>query len=291
MQVPPPFGSVIFLLGEEQAGCVQVLDRATAWLDKWLAWFLQRNGVLDGRNLHLLYDRSVSVLGPGALRYPEEISGLAVVAATHGATFACELHLPDCIDMQETYRNLLAGGRLKSILFNPLNWPADAAPQSGLEVVEAAARSGAALILLGSPEFWGRLGVLESTVVNAANFRIVPGHQPWYDGAVTDRQDHRGGHFSSPCETRFAVYVTPAGDVYPCLGLIGNRRWRIGAIESEPQDSGFLADSKIQFLQAWADNGPELGDMAPATDATHLPLVCAVHRRLMEETGHGAHPG
>lgn len=291
MQVPQPFGSVIFLLDETEPGCIQALERATGWLHKWLAWFLRRNGVLDGRNLHLLYDRSVSVLGPGALRHPEEIAALAAVAAAHGATFGCELHLADCVTLEGTYREMLEGGRLKSILFNPLGWPADAEPEAGLAVVEAAARSGAALILLGSPGFWERLGVLQSPIVNGANFRIVPGHQPWYDDAAAAPHWTRSAAVSSPCETRFAVYVTPAGDVYPCLGLVGQPRWRMGTVDEDPEQSGFVAAPTLRFLQAWADRGPDLGGDAPAPDAAHLPLVCAVHRRQMEETGHGSHPG
>jgi hypothetical protein len=120
MLVPHAFGSVIFLLGAlEDKARQQYLKRAGRWLEEWLKWFLHHNGVLSGRNLHLLYDRSVSVLGQGALAGHHEISRLGAVARSHGATFSSELYLTDCLRKPAAYRELLDGGTLQSVILIP----------------------------------------------------------------------------------------------------------------------------------------------------------------------------
>ncbi len=303
MLVPQPFGSVIFLLGGSGNGAEQsYLDRRVKWLSEWLTWFLQRNGILSGRNLHLLYDRGVSVLGPGALAQRREISRLAAVAGQHGATFASELYLTDCLKGPDGYDELLQAGRLKSIIFNPEGCVVNGKEDTVLAIVEAAISHGTAVILLGLPSFWDAVGALHSQIVNSCNFRIVPSEGLWEPEASAAAEPEGSDRNSdaklpatgaatawafSPCDTKFAVYVTPDGELYPCLGLIGCQQWCMGTIDHHPEESRFATDVKLDVLARWGGQGPDLGATPPLADnLSHLPRVCAVHRQLVIGNSH-----
>lgn len=293
MPVPHAFASVIFLLQpSESDGESSYLERGAKWLDRWLPWFLERNGVTSGRNLHLLYDRSVSTLGPGALALHGEISRLAAVAHEHGTTFASELYLVDCLTRPEVYERLLQEDVLNSVILNPENCSVADNEEAILMAVEAAARHGVAVILLGSPGFWSAVGVLESDIVNSCNFRIVPGKSEMaglVDLAGKESRPALRSHevsttTASPCDTRFAAYVTPGGDIYPCLGLVGCEQWCLGSIDSIPEESRFATGEILNELTRWGRSGPNLGD-SPSSFSDHifhLPSVCAMHRQLVE---------
>ena len=295
MFVPQAFGSVIFLLGASGNGTKSPdLERGADWLGEWIAWFLQHNGILEGRNLHMLYDRSVAVLGRGALERRSEIGRLSAVAQEHGATFASELCLTDCLKAADAYAELIQQGLLKSIIFNPDGYHDEGG--RALAVVEAAVRHGVAVILLGSPSFWDNAGVLESTVVNSSNFRIVPAGDLWNsetnvptkledsDLARTELPITGAGTAwtFSPCDTKFAIYVTPDGELYPCLGLIGCEQWCMGSIDQRPEESRFATDEMLTVLSRWGGEGPDLGTMRTSTEhRTYLPRICSAHYQLL----------
>ncbi len=305
MLVPQPFGSVVFLLPDTDSdGWARHLDRCADWLDRWLTWFLAHNGILSGRNLHMLYDRSVSALGPAALSQRHQISRIAQVAARHGATFACELYVSDCLRQPDDFDELLRAGVLKSVIFNPDGCSAAEDGEGVCAVVEAAARLGIAIILVGVPGFWTDVGVLDSPILNSGNFRIIPAQGQWRPGSRPPagrpaRKSRRSeeapeaalstARLGSPCDVRFAVYVTATGDLYPCLGLVGCEQWCMGTIDSPPEESRFAADSDLATLAGLARRGPDLSAAPSPTmndDLVHLPRVCAVHRGLMLADGH-----
>ena len=305
MLVPQPFGSIVFLLPDKDSGgWARHLERCAQWLDEWLTWFLAHNGILSGRNLHMLYDRSVSALGPGALSQRHQISRIAQVAARHGATFASELYVSDCLRQPDDCEELLQAGVLKSVIFNPDGCSAAEDGESVCAVVEAAAELGIAVILVGLPSFWKDVGVLDSPILNAGNFRIIPAQGQWRPGNRTSAarpagKSCRNGErpaaalstawLCSPCEGRFAVYVTATGTLYPCLGLVGCAQWCMGTIDSPPEESRFAADAELAVLAGLASRGPDLSAAASVTvndDLVHLPRVCAVHRGLVLADAH-----
>jgi hypothetical protein len=136
---------------------------------------------------------------------------------------------------------------------------------------------------------------LESPIVNSCNFRIVPADGLWTPGSdealkmettggrQTARPQVRGASVAkafSPCQTRFAVYVTEAGDLYPCLGLVGCDRWRMGSIDERPEKSRFAKKVALAVLTEWHNQGLTLSE-EPKTTAPHqLPRVCVAHRQL-----------
>jgi hypothetical protein len=178
----------------------------------------------------------------------------------------------------------------------------DGEEETVLAIVEAAIRHGAAVILLGLPSFWNIVGVLGSPIVNSCNFRIVPGEGLWkpkpdavteatasdWTGAVELRATDATTTWAfSPCETKFAVYVTPAGELYPCLGLIGCEQWCMGSIDQRPEESRFATDEMLTVLSRWGVQGPELDATPPLADSlSHLPRICVAHSQLVMRNSH-----
>lgn len=279
MSIAQPFGSVVLLCSAEPP---PRWESAARWLDTWLAKFLESNGVFEGRNLSWLYDRSVSILGEGVWELGAPLTELARVAATHGATFACEFALAPVVAAPNRFDELLANDAIQTLVLNPDGVdPADAAV---LARVEAASRAGKALVLLGAAKFWHDAGVLDSPIVNATNFRIVPGGLVNNSRTADDPSIELPPVRTSACEPRFAVYVSPEGELYPCLGLIGIAGCRLGFIDEPPETTLLTQTPWRERLERWAALGPGLAEVSPPrADWSPLPRICALHRASLME--------
>lgn len=291
------FNSVTILLTSEGQNGEQALPTQdlTRWIRSFNAWFIEAAGIRENRNLHLLYGRNLNVLGPGLLTLADEVISIGAAAAEAGMGYLFQLDLRDCLQKPDKVSQLLESGILNTVLLDSRGMADEAADARVCELVELFVRSEVSLVLLGPTSFWHAAGVLDSPVVNATNFQLMPGtsgeetakllaqrpgsQHPTPPAPNSSELPLLDTQPYDPCEERLQIYVTPDGRLYPCQGLVGVESCALGTIY-DPIEATLLSGrgGPLDFVSL-AKHGPRLTGPATPIEATDLQPICFRHRQ------------
>jgi hypothetical protein len=294
------FTSVTILLTSQEQNGEKPLPTQdlTQWILRFHQWFVETAGIRENRNLHLLYGRNLNVLGPGLLALADEAISIGAAATETGMGYLLQLDLKDCLEQPDRVDHLLESGILNTILLDSRGIADEAADTRICNLAELLVRSDVSLVLLGPISFWQAAGVLDSPMVNATNFQLMPGtsgeqtaklrarrlreRHPTPDLNPSDLSPLDSPSFD-PCAERLHVYVTADGWLYPCQGLVGVASCALGTIY-DPIEATVLSgrESPLDFISL-AKHGPRLPGPVIAEEASDLPPICFRHRQAFEE--------
>jgi hypothetical protein len=264
------FASIV-LLGALRPGDDALLpevDVLARFLSHYGQWFHEY--VAATRQLHLVYARSLTIATPGLLRAPGAIRALSAAARAIG--LATELS----IDAKEGLENARA---LEDLLETDLDalylaiepGLAQRHPEWLKALVSHALASRASLHLSASPAVLRALGTLGSREFSSRYVSVFAA--PLHPG----RPVQVSGLSTMPCRDHLRLYIDADGDVYPCAGLIGVARARLGNVH-RPDLAQWLDATPLDFPQL-AQTGPALGEAM-----NDVPFdLCERHRRQLRD--------
>lgn len=272
-------------------GSLPDAGRIAAWLQAYDTAFKIALGVPRGHGLHLLYGRSLNILGPRLLDQLPAVLTLAETAHACGFSVGLQLKIGEILEMPQELAALMDDRPMGSVFLDFRDVPDSGVLDSAaLALVETFMDAGVSLTLLASPEVLRRAGVFDSVVVNAANVQIIPSADGAVEpvplpqrpagrprktipiGAPLDRQ--RPGY--DPCATRMQLFIGADGGVYPCQGLAGLGQLALCHV-NDPFDPACVAPGGPWDWAGWLSWGPGL---APALDGAST--VCERHRQQLE---------
>jgi hypothetical protein len=265
--------------------------RLATWLLEYDAAFKSELGVPEGQSLHLLYGRTLNILGPRLLDHIPDVMTIAGTARACGFSVGMQLKVGEVIASPEQLEWLLDDPPMGSVFLDFREVPDQGELDvSALNLLEQLLSAGISLTLLVKPEVLRRMGALESVSVNAANFQIIPpgDNSPAQQPQPTTKRsrkiipigsllEHNSAPFD-PCATRMQIFIGPDGFVFPCQGLAGLNEVALCHI-GDPFDSGcFTLRLRPLDLARLLALGPDM----PATASVRALPVCERHRHQLE---------
>ena len=247
-------------------------DRCIDWIERYSAWFLDRAGISSGRAAHLLYDREIALIGDRLLSCRKEIGRLGRRLKQLGFALSVTLDAAELLEQHEQLAQLLSSELVTSLgVVIPQTTPDSAGPPllaALAQILDANVNLG----LIVDSASCRRLGIYKSSRLSAANVNF---------------SSNEGGlvaHFSATpvrqCYSRLRLYVDPAGDIFPCLGLVGIGEASLGNID-DPLEATGLDDAQVMdLLDHWHRHGPDVVIPIHAQRRAYpeLPAMCELHR-------------
>jgi hypothetical protein len=275
---PPPglctvalFKSVAILVdGSDPAEMVPCADVLTDWIPRFSSWY---TGALRSRSvssLQHLYDREVALLGNSVLEHEEELAKIARVARPLGYGVSLTLDASYALEMRAPLARLLATQLISSIGVVVRASDGDGGAAETLKLLEEIAATKVGIGIIGEFRSLVASGALESDVLSPLNLTWYP-LSPEAGALAMPARPVRG------CFGRFRLHVDPAGDLFPCLGLLGVEAFCLGNLR-DPVEETLLADPTVMGrLTEWAVDGPAIAGSESTTNRFGLPPMCEHH--------------
>lgn len=238
------------------------------WIERFDDFVRGILGFESGNNLFLAVGRTIAFLGDAAIEAKSEQLALCELGRKLGYMSSVRINVSAAAADIQDYRELIAGPAISTIMLDARDGlndlPLDTLHRLVLLVIEA----GKALSLIGSPLYWLDSGVLGLQEMNGTTFNM----------SFTNEQRARTEIVSlvDPCASRFQIFVSASGEIYPCQGLIGIPTASIGHILVPPEESFSIVD--WFRLDHWARNGPMLSTGSSESTMNALPYICRSHR-------------
>lgn len=264
--------SVVFMIDstpEELGPPVGVL---TDWLRRYHRWYGEMLEIDQGRHLHLLYHREVSVLGSDLLQRVPALAEVASAARECGMGFSATVPLLEAIRNRIAFDALLAAPGVSTVGF-AVEEPIEA-PRNEIDaVLSAVVQSKSHLAFIGPFSTIQALGLLDHPEVAGSQITIHPKDTPPEGPLVIPGQP------VDACFSRLRLFVDDRGELYPCLGLLGVDSARLGNVR-DPIEVTVLGGAEYALdIERLAHHGPDLTQPVPAERWTGLPWTCERHRR------------
>lgn len=250
------------------------------WLKRFSEFQKRELGFDRGNNLHLLTGRNLLFLGEDILLATSTITSLAQTGNALGYATTIRIRLKDALDNVLAFDDLLRPeSAISSIILDSQGRPPDDSPTIIEPIVNRLLSAGKNLSLMGSVSYWLGSGILDGQEINGHGFSI--------SAIPTASASAPAVKSADPCASRFQLFISEAGDVFPCQGLMGIPSCRLGNISLRADDPVF-SDDWGNFAH-WAKNGParETG-LAEPTATPPLPMICRLHQSQIQQTR--AHP-
>lgn len=248
------------------------VGRLVAWLQEYDQAFKAGIGITRGEGLHLLYGRTLNILGPSLLDHVAPVLLLTQAARACGMSVGIHLFVDECLDRPEELQALLEEQLVSSLFLDFSELRDDAAQNASvLPLIEQFIHRGLSLTMLAEVGVLRRLGALDSPAVNQSNFQIIPARErdaPLAPFVTADKPAGKvipitpvGAHeerLFDPCATRMQLFVDADGHVYPCQGLVGLRQVALCRIEESFALDGVATDIATTALSSLIARGPDL---------------------------------
>lgn len=281
--------SVTVLFDAQPDGALPDATRLASWLQEYDATFKTALGVPCGQSLHLLYGRTLNILGPRLLDQTPAVFTIAATARACGFSVGVQLKVREVLESATQLDALLEARPMGSVFLDFRDLPESGElDSSAVRLVEKLMSAGLSLTLLARPEVLRRIGALESEIVNASNFQIIPAEDD-STGAEAPRTgrarkiipigpgvDERRPPFD-PCATRMQIFIGPDGYVFPCQGLAGLAEFALCNVEAPFDKACFSDEGSPLDLAGLLAFGPRI----PESFSDRSLTVCERHRKRL----------
>ena len=289
------FRSVVVFLndGDGTDAIVQFIGELSDWIVRFDDWWKQRAGIYDGRNLHLLYGRNLSVISNDFICAPEAMISLLRAASGRGLAVILRTSLDNSLRYRSTLLDIVAAG-VHTIIFDardheaPRNYDGAA-----ITLIKELSARKLTIGLMGSVAIWRDLGIIDSGVLDSGNFQIIPASSKETIADITNGSRHAGRERDAPvaripsidpCWHRLQVFVAQDGRLYPCNALIGVEHFAFGTIRDDLSETHLGGRTPYKLaLGELALRGPDIPALVLPSVDSELPAVCIRHRSSLEE--------
>jgi hypothetical protein len=258
------------------------VDNLLRWIGEYHEAFVQANQRRYGGRLHSFHHRQLTVAGCGLLAAPGDILRLGRPLLEIGLSLAISVPAEDMARYPlalPTLRSELPGLYVQiechSRQVDPAAGEADAGDGLSPETRRALTShvdSGGGLNLVSSIAELRHAGLSEHEGFNRVGFSVsrpsVQGTRPMY-------RLHR----VAPCSDYMGWHIDAAGDVFPCVGMIGHAPARLGNISAPFMEVLQALASTPDAMAGHAERGPT-GLEPPASGRFDL---CSLHREAVTQ--------
>jgi hypothetical protein len=143
-------------LNDERTDFVVPALELAEWLEKYDRWFKQASGIEQGRNLHLLYNRTSSINCAGILRTADTLPALLRAATRTGIQLRVSTVLSECVELEPQLNKLLDAGLNSISLYFDREDVAGAEAEACRHLMENLASRSINLLLIGYISGWER---------------------------------------------------------------------------------------------------------------------------------------
>ncbi|MDP2370582.1 hypothetical protein [Rhodoferax sp.] len=257
------------LEGDDLVGFLASLG---SWFGRYSAWLAKCSGFHEGRNLHLIYQRGVTLQGLQDLTPGTGLLSCLGSARDAGLPLTLNVDLAVALEQRSNLFELLACGAVNGIVLVQASEipPEGHAPDQVAEFVREAMQH-VGINFAGNFGFWQRT-VLAPALCDHKVFTLCPTSQP---------KARRRNCLGAVC-----CFVSEDGAIYLCERLVGVPAARIGSIHSnDPFDP--LCSPVAEQVPDWVLIGPSCGQsFSPAERAAGL--MCRSHFDEMRSSVRGA---
>ncbi len=261
------------------------------WLPRWDAHIKHHLGILDGENLHALYGRALTLLAPSLRPCDDTLSALGPLARELGLSVAVNLSLAEALSPEFDTLALLSRSMVGTVYLDARQAPPSVPSADVLHLVRNLRSSGVNPALVGPVARWQAFGLLDEPFLNAGTVHFAPaGRAALSSLLASGPSPFEIRNSFDPCKERFAVFVAPDGNLYPCHGLVGVHPFRIGSLDADLPLH--ITPYQQDLLTSWAAAGPGcVGCVEPDPDSP-LPLLCELHKAELLASSHpNSHAG
>jgi len=263
------------------------------WLERFDTWFKISAGIPDQCNLHLLYDRTLTVIGAGLLRAVPSLLAIGTLASNIGFSFCAQVELQDALGRRDKLDELLAARVVKAMFLDARTISDDVPRLQCLELVEYLIRAEVSPVPMGPVAFWTSTGVLASPVLNGINFQLLPSrphsqisqmstaHLAGQSVVSLIKGADEAAEFN-PCANRMEIIISSDGLIYPCRGTIGVAGCALGKLSDSIEDTALGEAAYPLDIARLFRVGPQLPTGQTVSHDLQIPAVCARHRQQLE---------
>ena len=275
--IQPPvqwFKSVVLLLEVDATGRDFLVPTALLvdWIGRYDDWFKEAAGIDQGRRLHLVYHREVSVAGEIPLQCSSRLVEIGRSCRGRGIGFSVTVEIGQAQRWREALDEILDAGVLSSLGVNvDVNRTPDHAA-ADREWIESLLERGVMVGLIGAVHYFRDIGLLGSQALNRSNITVYPATAEGAENLPMPLNPAR------PCFSRLRVFVDSDGSLYPCLGLLRIGAASLGTVFDDLRETVLGGRESMLDLRQLAELGPELEQIASAQRQSGLPWICEMHR-------------
>lgn len=245
------FKSVAILLALDGSGedFVVPAEVLAEWIPRYDAWYKRAAGILEGRRLHLVYHREVALVGHVPLERVELVAKIGRACRAVGIGFSVTVDVAQALDQSRELERLLDAGVLSNVGVNHLDGSERPSDDAARSMIEGLLGRGVTVGLIGPVHYFRSIGVLGSSVLNAANMTLHPRSQSSANAPGPENP-------VASCFTRFRLFVDTDGSFYPCIGLLGAPAARFGSVYEDLEDTVFGGRPTPLDIERLARAGP-----------------------------------
>ena len=258
-----------------------------SWLMNYDYFFKTEIGVNNKQSLHLLFGRNLNILGFNLLEKLARVIDIAISGKSCGFSVGIQLKPREAFDLKENYESMLNSKLFNKIFLDFRDFSESLEENSfAQKIVKELVSAGISLTILAQPAVLSRVGILNLSEINSANFQIIPEAKspvklsflnfdkktktiPIYP-ASSLRQ------ISDPCATRMQIFIDEYGGVYPCQGLSNLPKISLCNVNS-PFDGEVFSDENENFrLSKLFEKGPDIPESYLGANKS----ICQKHRDM-----------
>jgi len=261
----------IVILGDLNSTIPTALDanRLGNWIERFDVFQRQKLGFDQGNNLFLAVGRTISFCGDAVLSAKVEQLALCELGRKLGYATSVRIAVSDALADPHAYRDLVAQESAFATVLLDAGQRTSVDPSEAVNrLVLRAIEAGKSLSLIGSIPYWLDSGVLDLQELNGTSFSMSGVSEQKARADIVALVD--------PCSSRFSIFISNTGEIFPCQGLVGIPAGSIGHI-SAPLNNIFPGADWPQ-LDEWARNGPTPSGRSSEPSISALPPVCRNHR-------------
>ena len=233
-------------------------DAIADWITLYYKWHSLASGIAAGRNLHLLYSRSVSLIGSNMYEHHNWATPILKSAFDQGSGSSIRINfcnyrlkpwqLRSRLNVWRGVKIVIDVRSLTAVTHNCLS--SRVTRLRFARLVELLNQAGSTFSFIASLHDMKILGAYTLSTLNPSSFQIF---QPTdalqkNDGTRVERR---------PPQNSLQLFISPDGTVYPCAAFIGKHSAQIGSI-FKPFDPAILSDPRVLDLLNFTLPGPEV---------------------------------
>jgi hypothetical protein len=251
------------------------LHGTLTWLHEYNNHWIDMTGVMDGRNAHLLYDRSVVFEAEGISTCIDDLKEFSLGVRSLGMQFIWRVRLQELVALPIRPSVLIDEaeiGTVAVILGNEIN----ALEYNGLTDLLAI---GCSIQLIGKLELLMECGLCSEVCFNSRHVEIVN-----VDSADANQIDVMARTRS--CDGRLSVSISSTGHIFPCPYLVSSPpEFAIGHLS---QSFSHLMNEDREIVEVLAklvNRGPsQVPTIYEGKAEKGIPVECQLHLKRLKET-------
>lgn len=246
-------------------------SQVCTWLIEYDRWFKESVGINDGNQPYTLYNREVSLFGVDILSVPAKLKHLVTTAINLGYATSITVDIVELYNNFDLIKSLCDNSLLSSLGIHTNNMDDLAKYTSISDFMGKIISLRRPIGIIGSISLLQKYQVLKLESVNGTDITIYP-LIPENSTLLIPINPEK------PCANRMRLYIDKFGYIYPCLGLVGLKKYSIGHVYNDIKEMTIMShDSKLNLLTLM-NEGPALNEKFNKQRISTLPWVCEQHR-------------